>query len=79
MRKAYSNSIPSARQAGLDPLRFAVGHGVRVEEEAADERRLAVVDVPHDDKVEMVGRRRRRRLAGLGAGGRGCVLRQGGF
>ena len=59
---------PLGLARGLDPLGLAVGHRVRVEEEPADQGRLAVVDVPDDDEVEVVRIRRR-------DGGRGTARR----
>ena len=65
---------PLGLAGGLDPLGLAVGHGMGVEEEPADQGRLAVVDVAHDDQWRWsaragVGAFRARRLrAGLREG-----------
>jgi hypothetical protein len=60
---------PLGPARGLDALLLAVGHRVGVEEQAADQGRLAVVDVPDDDQLQVVRDRRLRRCGAGGCGG----------
>ena len=55
---------PLGLAGGLDALGLAFRHGVGVEEEAADQGGLAVVDVADDDQEEVIG-------GGLRGGGHG--------
>ena len=56
-RNAYSKGFDGARAERLDLFQLALGQRVRIREQAADDRALAVIDMAADDDVHLLSGR----------------------